>query len=48
MPFRIAEHEQDDAAQAGFGLPGEGFEQNLEKFLRHAVGNIPEIVVACT
>jgi hypothetical protein len=25
-----------------FGLPCEGFEQGCEKFLRHAVGNIPE------
>ena len=42
MPSRIVEHEQDDAAQARFGLARKGFEQSLEEFLRHAVGNIPE------
>src|ERR1700730_18590650 len=42
MPPRIVEHEQDDAAQACFGFAREGFKQCLEKFLRHAVGKIPE------
>src|SRR6202162_4208627 len=42
MPSRIVEHEQDDAAQARFGLARKGFEQSLEEFLRHAVGNRPE------
>ena len=42
VPSRIVEHEQDDAAQARFGLARKGFEQSLEEFLRHAVGNIPE------
>ena len=42
MPPRIVEHEHDDAAQARFGFPREGFKQSGEKFLRHAIGNIPE------
>src|SRR5580704_17223491 len=42
MPSRIVEHEQDDAARACFGFACGGCKQRLEKFLRHAVGNIPE------
>lgn len=42
MPSSIVEHEQDDAAQARFGFARKGFEQSLEKFLRHTVGKIPE------
>lgn len=42
MPSRIVKHEQDDACHARFGFPRKGFEQSLEKFLRHTVGQIPE------
>jgi hypothetical protein len=35
MSPRIVEHEQDDACRTRFGLPRQGFEQSLEKFLRH-------------
>jgi hypothetical protein len=35
VPSCIAGHEQDDAAQARSGFAGKGFEQSLEKFLRH-------------
>src|ERR1700720_2255113 len=42
MPSSIIEHEQDDACDACFGFAREGFEQSLEKFLRHPVGKIPE------
>jgi hypothetical protein len=41
-PSGIVEHQQDNAANARFGLAREGFEQRLEQRLRHAVGKIPE------
>ena len=47
MPSRIVEHEQDNAAQARFGFPREGFKQSLEKILRYAVGDIPECFAGC-
>ena len=38
MPSGILEDQQNDAADAGFGLAREGFERHLEEWLRHAVG----------
>src|SRR5271166_803280 len=42
MPSGIVEDQQNDAADAGFGLGREGFERRLEQRFRHAVGKMPE------